>query len=143
MLLFNEIIEEISHRLEKKRIKISLNISPDVILVGVNKDLLFQLFFNLIHNAIKFNREEGDIFIDDRYLNTDAYEISIKDTGIGIPKADLPFIFDRFMKTNLEGDVGYGLGLAIVKSIALYHQIQIEVQSEMGKGTTFKLLFQK
>lgn len=143
LILFNEIIEEISHRLEEKRIKISLNIAPEVNLAGVNKDLLFQLFFNLIHNAIKFNREEGDISINGRYVNTGAYEINITDTGIGIPKTDLPFIFDRFMKTNLEGDVGYGLGLAIAKSIVLYHQIQIEVQSVMGKGTTFKLVFQK
>jgi signal transduction histidine kinase len=143
LLLFNEIIEEISHRLEEKHIQIFLNISPEAVLDAVNKDLLFQLFFNLIHNAIKFNRIEGEIFINDRYLNRGAYEISITDTGIGIPKADLPFIFDRFMKTNLEGDVGYGLGLAIAKSIAIYHQTKITVQSEIGEGTTFKIVFQK
>lgn len=139
--LFNEIIEEISHRQEEKNIQIFLHISSDAILEAVNKDLMFQLFFNLIHNAIKFNRVDGEISINDRYLNTGAYEISITDTGIGIPKADLPFIFDRFMKTNLEGNVGYGLGLAIVKSITIYHQIKITVQSEIGKGTTFKIIF--
>ena len=143
ILLFSEILEEISHRLEEKHIQIFLNVSPEAILEGVNKDLLFQLFFNLIHNAIKFNRDEGKIFINDRYLDTGAYEVSITDTGIGIPKEDLAFIFDRFMKTNLEGDVGYGLGLAIVKSIALYHQMKINVQSEIGVGTTFKIIFQK
>ncbi len=141
LLLFNDIIEEISHRLEEKQIQISLNISPKARLKFVNKDLLFQLFFNLIHNAIKFNRIEGEIFISDRHLNTGAYEINIMDTGIGIPKEDLPFIFDRFMKTNLKGDVGYGLGLAIVKSIAIYHQIEIDVQSEIGAGTSFKIIF--
>jgi signal transduction histidine kinase len=143
LLLFNEIIEEISHRLEQKHIEILLNVSPEAVLEVVNKDLLFQLFFNLIHNAIKFNRIEGKIFINDRYLNTGEYEISITDTGIGIPKADLAFIFDRFMKTNLEGDVGYGLGLAIVKSIAMYHQIKINVQSEIGEGTIFRIIFPK
>ncbi|SMD03376.1 sensor histidine kinase [Pedobacter nyackensis] len=139
--LFNEIVEEISHRLEEKQIQISLNISPQAVLKGVNKDLLFQLFFNLIHNAIKFNRDKGNIFINDSYLNNGAYEITIRDTGIGIPKEDLPNIFDRFMKTNLEGDVGYGLGLAIVKSIAMYHQIQIDVKSNLNEGTTFSILF--
>jgi signal transduction histidine kinase len=139
--LFNEIVEEISHRLEEKQIKISMNISPKAMLEGVNKDLLFQLFFNLIHNAIKFNRDKGDIFINDRYLNNGAYEITITDTGIGIPTEDLPHIFDRFMKTNLEGNVGYGLGLAIVKSIAMYHQIQIDVKSKLNEGTTFSILF--
>ncbi|TKC60201.1 HAMP domain-containing histidine kinase [Pedobacter hiemivivus] len=141
LLLFNEIVEEISHRLEEKHIQIFINVSAEAILEGVNKDLLFQLFFNLIHNAIKFNRNNGEIFITDNYLNNGTYEIMITDTGIGIPKADLPFVFNRFMKTNLEGDVGYGLGLAIVKSIAMYHQIQINVQSEIGEGTTFKIVF--
>ena len=143
LLLFNEIIEEISHRLEEKQVRISMDISPSAVLESVNKDLLSQLFFNLIHNAIKFNRMEGEIVIKDRYLNDGAYEISISDTGIGIPKEDIPFIFNRFMKTNLTGDVGYGLGLAIVKSIVLYHQIEITVQSESGAGTIFKITFPK
>lgn len=141
--LFNEIIDEISHRLEEKEIKIFLEVSPEVVLKDVNKDLLFLLFFNLLHNAIKFNRLHGEIFINDSYLTNGAYELTIKDTGIGIAKADLPFVFDRFMKTNLEGDVGYGLGLAIVKSIALYHQVQLNVQSEVGEGTVFTILFPK
>ncbi len=143
LLLFKEIIEEIDHRLEEKHIQISLNVSPDAVLKGVNKDLLFQLFFNLIHNAIKFNRDQGEILISDRYLNNGAYEITITDTGVGIPKDDLISIFDRFKKTNLQEDVGYGLGLAIVKSIAMYHQLQTSVQSEVGKGTTFTITFPK
>lgn len=140
LLLFNEIVEEISHRLEEKQIKIYLNVSPEATLKDVNKDLLFQLFFNLVHNAIKFNRNNGEIYITDKYLASGAYELTIKDTGIGIPKADLSLVFNRFMKTNLEGEVGYGLGLAIVKSIALYHQMQISVESEIGEGTTLKII---
>ena len=141
LLLFNEIIEEISHRLEEKHIQIFLNVSSEAVLTSVNKDLLFQLFFNLVHNAIKFNRMEGKIYINDSYLNNGEYQIEIIDTGIGVPELDLPFIFDRFMKTNLEGDVGYGLGLAIVKSIAMYHQVKINVESKIGEGTTFKITF--
>lgn len=137
LALFTEITEEISHRLEEKQIQIVLHLLPDAVLKGVNKDLLFQLFFNLVHNAIKFNTENGKITVSDSYPVSGIYEITLSDTGIGIPEADLPFIFDRFMKTNLEKDVGYGLGLAIVKSIAAYHQMQISVQSEVGKGTTF------
>lgn len=76
-------------------------------------------------------------------MDTGAYEVTVADTGMGIPKADLPFIFDRFRKSNLEGDVGYGLGLAIVKSIVMYHQLKISVQSEIGEGTTFKIIFPK
>lgn len=139
--LFNEVIEEISHRLEEKNIQIFLNISTNALVRYVNKDLLFQLFFNLIHNAIKFNRQKGEIIIEDRYLKEGSYEITISDTGIGIPEEDLPFIFDRFRKTNLEESVGYGLGLAIVKSIAIYHRLQIEVRSDVKKGTTFNIVF--
>lgn len=139
--LFNEIVEEISHRLEERNIQIILNISENPVLKQVNKDLLFQLFFNLIHNAIKFNRQDGKIMITDGYSKEGAYEITISDTGVGIPQEDLPFIFDRFRKTNLEESVGYGLGLAIVKSIAVYHHVQMEVSSEIKKGTTFKIVF--
>ncbi|NQX39985.1 Signal transduction histidine kinase [Pedobacter steynii] len=139
--LFNEIIEEISHRLEEKNIKIVLHISENSIVKQVNRDLLFQLFFNLIHNAIKFNRQQGEIMIKDGYQKGGSYEITISDTGIGIPEEDLPFIFDRFRKTNLEESVGYGLGLAIVKSIAVYHHLHIEVRSEIKKGTIFNIVF--
>ncbi len=137
--LLTEITDEISHRLEEKHLKIHLKISKDSSLNNVNRDLIFQLFFNLIHNAIKFNRDGGSITIENRNLKDGSNEITVADTGIGIPTTDLPFIFDRFKKTNLKEDVGYGLGLAIVKSIAVYHNLKIEVYSEINKGTTFKI----
>lgn len=139
--LFEEIIEEIRHRLEEKNITISLNISQDMVLRDVNKDLLFQLFFNLVHNAIKFNRQDGNISVIGYTGTNGKYQLQISDTGIGVPNEHLPFIFDRFMKTNLNSQVGYGLGLAIVKSIATYHRIQITAESEPDKGTIFKLIF--
>jgi signal transduction histidine kinase len=138
-MLLSEITDEIGHRLEEKHLQIHLNVSQESILKNVNRDLIFQLFFNLIHNAIKFNRERGSITIEDGKSNSGAYEIRISDTGIGIPPADLSLIFDRFKKTNLNEDVGFGLGLAIVKSIALYHHLKLEVYSEVNKGTTFKI----
>lgn len=140
-ILIDEIIEEISHRLEEKQIKINLNLSPKAVIRNVNRDLLFQLFFNLLHNAIKFNRTKGSITIQDQSLPNGVYEISISDTGLGIPKADIPFIFDRFRKSNLEKEVGFGLGLAIVKSIVRYHNLKIDVTSEVNKGSVFKISF--
>ncbi|KAA8476802.1 signal transduction histidine kinase [Arcticibacter tournemirensis] len=141
--LFEDLIEEIKHRLEEKSIHISLDIAPDVILPDVNKDLIFQLFFNLIHNAIKFNRQDGRISIAGHKLKNGNYMITISDTGIGIPKEDLPFVFDRFRKTNLHSQVGYGLGLAIVKSIAAYLKIDITADSVINEGTTFTLIFRR
>ncbi|MES2827638.1 MAG: HAMP domain-containing sensor histidine kinase [Bacteroidota bacterium] len=139
--LFEEIVDEIKHRLEEKNITINLAFAENMVLHDVNKDLMFQLFFNLVHNAIKFNKENGNITVNGTTVNNGRCQITITDTGIGIPTADLPLVFNRFMKTNLDGQVGYGLGLAIVKSIAVYHGIQIVTDSTTGVGTTFKLMF--
>jgi two-component system sensor histidine kinase ArlS len=141
--LINEIMEEISHRLEEKNIRIYLNVSEKAVIKTVNKDLLFQMFYNLIHNAIKFNKVDGSIVIEDRHLKNGAYEITVENTGRGISKEHLPLIFNRFRKTNGDGNVGYGLGLAIVKSIALYHHIDLSAKSEVGKSTSFSMKFPK
>lgn len=138
--LFQEILDDLNYRLEEKNINLSIDISKDDLIEEVNKDLMFQLFFNLIHNAIKFNTQNGSISIKGNQI-PEGYQIQISDTGIGIPEADLPFIFDRFMKTNLNSQVGYGLGLAIVKSIANYHEVGLSVKSQLGKGTIFTLIF--
>lgn len=139
--LLNEVIEEISHRLEEKNLNIRVNLNDQPTLKAVNHDLLFQLFYNLINNAIKYNVENGSITISDQLLNKQGYSITVTDTGIGIPPEELPFIFDRFRKTNLSENVGHGLGLSIVKSICLYHDIEVSVTSEVKKGSTFTLIF--
>ncbi len=139
--LLNEITEEISHRLEDKNLSIEIRLRHQVTLKGVNHNLLFQLFYNLINNAIKYNVNNGSIVVSDQPVTKAGYMIMVTDTGIGIEAAEQPFIFDRFRKTNLNENVGYGLGLSIVKSICLYHGIEIKVNSEVNKGSTFSLLF--
>ncbi|WP_316811604.1 HAMP domain-containing sensor histidine kinase [Pedobacter heparinus] len=141
--LIAEVLDEISHRLEEKSLDISVQLHARVILKDVNHDLLFQLFYNLINNAIKYNVRAGSILIKDQLLSPNSYLITIQDTGIGIATEELPYIFDRFRKTNLKENVGYGLGLSIVKSIAAYHGIDIKVSSTLQKGSSFKLLFTK
>lgn len=136
-----EVTEEIAHRLEEKDLSITTNLTQDIQLKHVNRDLLFQLFYNLINNAIKYNINGGNIDIKDQYFDKTGYQIIIADTGIGISADELPFIFDRFRKTNLAENVGHGLGLSIVKSICLYHGIELTVSSEVNKGSTFSLLF--
>lgn len=138
--LVHEVIEEISHRLEEKALKMEIKLTKNPLLEGVNHDLLFQLFYNLINNAIKYNVDEGSIIISDKLTNR-GYLIAIADTGIGISDEEQGFIFDRFRKTNLSENVGHGLGLSIVKSICQYHGIEIKVSSEVQKGSTFSLLF--
>jgi len=138
--LFEEVTEEISYRLEEKGVSLKLSFGQPYIAKAVNRDLLFQLIYNLLNNAIKYNVEGGSISVTGKELDG-AYEVQIEDTGIGIQETDLPLIFNRFKKSNLSHGTGFGLGLAIAKSIADYHQIQIHAKSEIGKGTTMSLIF--
>jgi len=139
--LLQEVYDEISIRLQDKNISYEAAIPNDWVLVKVNKFLLFNLFFNLINNAIKYNHENGGIKVIATKEN-DAFTISIIDTGIGISAEALPYIFNRFKKfrQSLQQD-SFGLGLPIVKSIAEFHHIKIEVASDKDKGSTFKLIF--
>jgi two-component system sensor histidine kinase ArlS len=139
--LLQEVYDEISIRLQDKNISYQVSVKDDFTLVNVNKFLLFNLLFNLVNNAIKYNREGGTINIE-AVKENNAYVVKVIDTGIGISSADLPFIFNRFkkLKQSLQQD-SFGLGLPIVKSIAEFHHINIEVESEKDKGSTFKLVF--
>lgn len=99
-----------------------------------------QIFLNLIQNANKFT-ENGRILVK---INCDGkyYCITISDTGIGIPSHDLNKIWDRFFKVNRsrsKTEGGTGLGLAIVKKLVDLHQGNINVESTLGKGTTFSI----
>jgi len=140
--LFIDIHEEISHRLSEKQIRMDLDVSKNVILTCINRDLIFQMMYNLINNAIRYNKENGSIRIIDNLKEDGSCAISIIDTGIGIPEEDLGTIFNRFKKANQSQESGgYGLGLSIVKSIADYHQITIELSSKVNEGTQFTINF--
>ena len=142
--LLGDVLDEISHRLDEKGISLKMKISEHILLENINRDLLFQMFYNLINNAIRYNRPSGFIRITDQVNEDGSYIILIEDDGIGISQADIGTIFNRFKKANKsEEDSGYGLGLSIVKSIADYHLISIEVQSVVSKGTSFTIFFPK
>jgi two-component system, OmpR family, sensor histidine kinase ArlS len=139
--LLQEVYDEISIRLQDKNIRYEAAIPEEWLLVNVNKFLLFNLFFNLINNAIKYNIENGEIKLTATRENN-AFIVSVTDTGIGISAEELPYIFNRFKKfrQSLQPD-SFGLGLPIVRSIAEFHGVKIEVASEKGRGSTFKLIF--
>jgi two-component system sensor histidine kinase ArlS len=140
-LLLQEVYDEISIRLQHKNISYEASLPDNWLLIKVNKFLLFNLFFNLINNAIKYNHENGEIKVV-ATLENNLFAISIIDTGIGISAEELPYIFNRFKKfrQSLQQD-SFGLGLPIVKSIAAFHRIEIEVISVKDQGSTFKLTF--
>lgn len=107
--------------------------------IEADEALLSQVWINLLHNAIKFTPENGQIYI---VLDTKdgCGEIKLSDTGVGIAPDDQIHIFERFFKADKARDRslgGNGLGLSIVKRIVELHDGDISVQSEVGKGTTF------
>jgi len=139
--LLQDVYDEISIRLQDKNVSYEISVPDNWYLVNINKFLLFNLFFNLINNATKYNREGGSIRVVAVAVH-DKFVISITDTGIGIDAEALPLIFNRFKKFRqaLQQD-SFGLGLPIVKSIAGFHDIEIDVISEKDVGSTFKLIF--
>ena len=109
------------------------------VLAEVDEVKLSLAVSNLIENAVKYNVEDGNVRVS---LNADHkyFYISVSDSGIGIPEAAQPFVFDRFYrvdKARSRESGGTGLGLAITKSVVLRHKGTIKVYSRENEGTTF------
>ncbi|WP_225585262.1 cell wall metabolism sensor histidine kinase WalK [Flavobacterium sp. MDT1-60] len=130
--------DDLQDRIEDREIQFLNNINHDFIFTG-NKTLIHILIYNLVTNAIKYNKPKGSIIVEDRFYNN-QYCIVIKDSGIGMNAAQIEKIFNRFARISSDQD-GQGLGLAIAESIALFHHIEIKVTSEINEGTSFTLLF--
>ncbi|SEN54021.1 Signal transduction histidine kinase [Chitinophaga rupis] len=136
-----EVRDELEHRLQEQQLTFHIQLSGQVVLAGLNHDLIFQLVYNLLNNAIRYNKPEGQIIIRENYTPRKPYRLIIRDTGIGIPEHEIGTIFQRFKKVEKKENEGYGLGLSIVHTIARYHDIGIEVSSQPGTGTEFTLIF--
>lgn len=139
----NHIIKITSSAFEKqcleKRISIQLIFSQKSLLVEADVNRIEQVIQNLIDNAIKFSQNDSTIEIQTVEQSGKAF-ISIKDHGIGIPKKSLPYIWNRFYKSDLsrgKDKTGTGLGLSITKEILEAHNEHINVVSTEGVGTVF------
>lgn len=102
-------------------------------------DKLYQVFFNLIHNAIKYTPEGGKVWVGIQHSDTQV-EIRVLDSGIGIEPKEIPHIFERFYrvdKARSRATGGTGLGLSIAYKIVQQHGGRIDVESEPGKGSVF------
>lgn len=124
---------------EKKQIQVALILVGETMPVIGDMGKIQQVLYNLIDNAIKFSHNNSTIKIETRVKKTKLF-VSVKDTGIGIPKESLNLIFDRFYKTDLsrgKDKRGTGLGLAIAKEIIHSHGENINVISTEGVGTEF------
>jgi len=112
--------------------------SPEI---EADYDRLIQVLANLLTNALRHTPEKGRITLRAESI-PDGVQITVSDTGTGIPTEDLPYIFDRFWrgdKSRARTEGSSGLGLAITKQLVLAHGGTIAVQSEVGKGTTFMI----
>jgi signal transduction histidine kinase len=103
-------------------------------------DRLEQVFSNLLDNALKHTPDDGDVSITARHNNPNFIEVSIADTGPGIPAEQMRHIFERFYRADASaGKAGAGLGLAIARQIVLAHGGDINAKSKLGKGTEFTI----
>lgn len=126
----------------EKNIAIEMDRDKEVYVMMGDFDRLRQMFMVIFDNAVKFSPEGSTIHIG--IHSDDRLKVSIRDEGIGIPKEELPNIFEKFYKSKLRMNAkGTGLGLAIAKYIAIKHDGEIEVHSEVGKGTEFDFYFRE
>jgi len=135
--LIKRMVENNKGLIEAKYLILTLEVPNDEIIIEVDEERLLQALDSLIDNSIKFTKEGGRIKVILNNLYREV-EIIITDTGIGIPKKDIPFLFQKFYKVNRpEYDIpGAGMGLVFVKQIVDLHKGLINIQSEPNKGTS-------
>ena len=140
--LITDILRAQRNLIDEKNIAVSLDGDG---LVYENKTMMWELFANIINNGLKYNKDGGelDIKISEDEKN---YEVSIVDTGIGIPSKDLARIFERFYRVDKSRSRkigGTGLGLSIVKHVLQSIDGKLEISSKLGMGTSFKVILRK
>lgn len=136
--LIQKVIIEVMPLAEAKDIRIGKNIE-NLEPVTLDPERILQALRNLIGNALKFTPYGGNIIVSAHMIHN-GVEVSVTDTGPGIPKEDIDTIFDKFQQVKLKGSgkiKGTGLGLAIVKHIIEKHGGRVWIESTLGKGSTF------
>lgn len=142
--LLDNVLSMLSGAAEQKNISLINNFSDDTFIFA-DPNMILSLFQNLISNAIKFTNQGGRITASSKFLD-DSIEIEISDTGIGIEKNKLNNLFELKSHDSTggtEGEEGTGFGLALCKQFIKENNGQVSVESEVGKGTTFKIFFPK
>lgn len=135
-LLLEETLKLCESQARAKRISISAEIPAGLPPVNGDRDRLEQVLSNLLGNAFKFTPEGGRVMVRARKVD-DSVQITVEDSGPGIPASDLPRIFDSYWRGDRASRDGAGLGLAICKGIVEAHGGTIWVESVLGRGTTF------
>lgn len=142
---FDSVLGTLSKVAEKKKISLSANVPEELFMEG-DEDKLRQIFMNLLSNAINYTHEGGSVKVTvdngQKADGTETVVFTVSDTGMGIPRKDLPRIFERFYrvdKARSRSSGGTGLGLSIVKHLVELHRGTITVESDLGIGSSFIL----
>jgi len=140
---FGEVVHDWEKKLAIKQLNLIVDLPPDLPAIHADRARLQEALYNLLDNAVKYSREHGQIRLNARRRDGQI-ELSVSDNGIGIGREDLPRIFERFYRADKARSPdkvrGTGLGLAIVKHIAQLHGGRVEAESEMGRGTTIRIM---
>ena len=126
---------------------VKINFTGDNVIITADKDQISQVLINLIANSLKYTPTRGSVDIAvHQFEPKEGLVISVKDTGFGISPADLPYIFERFYRSDKSRNRftgGSGIGLTIVKAVVDAHQGTISVQSKLGEGSEFTVFLPK
>lgn len=142
--MLEDVADRFSFQIRQKRIDISTRVRKDVTTAWLDRDQIDQVLGNLVSNALKYTPEGGTIELEALKNEDGMLSISVRDSGIGIPKKDIERIFERFYrvdKARSRNMGGTGLGLSIAREIVKAHGGSISLQSELNEGSkvTFTL----
>ncbi|MBI2560691.1 MAG: PAS domain-containing sensor histidine kinase, partial [Planctomycetes bacterium] len=143
--VINKVAGGLTHRFQEKKQVLSIEFPDNFPQLMADESLLEQAITNLLDNAIKYTQDGGKITVSG-VAEKNWIRLEVADTGIGIPAKDLPRIFERFYRVDKARSRemgGTGLGLAIVKHIMVAHGGSVTVESKLGAGSKFTLLFPK
>lgn len=143
--MLSESIDHIALKARNKNISINSTVESSIDKIRGTKEYIQEAITNLLANSVKYTPSNGKIDIDATDKGN-AVLLQIKDTGIGIPKGELPNIFEEFYRASNAKKVernGTGLGLSIAKQIIERHNGKIWAESEQGKGSIFNIILPK
>lgn len=137
--LVEEVVDDLRRPASEKGIAIETRSVGSTLVVRADRDKLGQILTNLVGNASKFTPRGGRITVETSLVEPEQVQISVTDTGCGIPPDELPKVFERFFRGGAVPPEarGAGLGLSIVKSLVELHRGRVSVESRVGEGTTF------
>lgn len=143
--LVSELLDNVRGEFESRNLNLRVNVQPGLPQINADSSRLFQVLMNLLTNAYRYTPEGGQVTLSAQRRD-DLVEIAVSDTGIGIAHEDQQRVFERFVRVDSEkrkSPGSTGLGLAIAKSLTELQGGTIEMASEVGVGTTFRVLLKQ